>query len=459
VARIRASVVCAPLRRRGRARLLSDMERSRALPRALVAIATLIAVLAMFAVWANRQLLDTESWTQTSTQLLENDNIRDRLAVFLVDELYANVDVQAELAEALPPRATALAGPAASGLHSVLQRGVDNLLGRPRVQALWEAANERAHERFLQVVEGGGEVVSTEGGDVALDLKALLESGEDSIGVGGRLAERLPEDAARLTVLRADKLDVAQDLVDFMKALAWVLLIAALGLYALAVYFARGRRREALRAVGLGLAFAGALGLVLRSLAGDALTDSLAGTESVEPAVAATWSIGTSLLQEAASATLVYGIAIVVFAWLAGPTRLAVASRRGLAPYLGEARYAWGSLAVVVLVILTWGPTPATRRLLGALLIIGLLALGLDMLRRQTAREFPDANIDEANERWRQGLSAIGARLGGTRASAVSARIDQLERLGRLRDTGVIDTPEFEREKARILETAPAGTG
>src|SRR5207247_1313566 len=104
---------------------------------------------------------------------------------------------------------------------------------------------------------------------------------------------------------------------------------------------------EALRATGLGLAFAGAAVLVARTLAGDAVVNSLASTESVNSAVKAAWTIETSLLNQAAVATLAYGIVVFVAAWLAGPTRAPVAVRRGLAPYLREPRFAWGGLAVI----------------------------------------------------------------------------------------------------------------
>ena len=45
----------------------------------------------------------------------------------------------------------------------------------------------------------------------------------------------------------ADRLELAQDAVRFLRALALALLVLALGLFALAVYVARGWRREALR--------------------------------------------------------------------------------------------------------------------------------------------------------------------------------------------------------------------
>ena len=50
---------------------------------------------------------------------------------------------------------------------------------------------------------------------------------------------------------------------------------------------------------------------------------------------------------------------------------------------------------MIVLLLLVWGPTPATKQPVTALILIGLLALGTEMLRRQTAREFPNAGLDK----------------------------------------------------------------
>ena len=426
-------------------------KRRRLLPLTLITVGSVLAFLAIFAVWANRQLLDADNWTETSTQLLENDEIRGQLSIYLVDELYANVDVQAELAQAFPPRLQPLAGPAAGALQDVGVRGVNTLLERPRAQALWEQANRRAHTRLLQVVEdGGGEAVSTGGGNVTLDLKALLEQTQEQFGVGGRLADRLPPDAAQLTVLKSNELELAQDAVRFLKALAIILVVLSLGLFALGVYLARGWRREALRACGFGLILAGAAALVARSLAGDAVV-GLAESAAVEPALEETWSISTSLLVEAATAGLLYGIVVVFAAWLAGPTTWATATRRGLAPFLREPRFAYGGLALIVLLLLAWGPTPAFRNPLLALILIALLAVGVEALRRQTAREFPNANRDDTMRRWRERRAE--SRSGSARPAPTNGndRVSELERLAALHDSGALDDAEFDAQKARVL--------
>jgi hypothetical protein len=450
-----AEAVTATQSRRGR----------RALATTLIVIASLLAFLAIFALWANRQLLNTDNWAETSSELLENDDIRTQVAQFIVTQVYSNVDVQAELERAFaqvarPATASALAGPAASGLQTFAEQRLDNLLARPLPQQAWEQANRRAQARLLDIVEGGGDVVSTTGGDVTLDLRALLGRTQSNLGVGGRVEQRLPEQATQIVILRSSQLELAQDVVKLLKALPIVLLVLAVGLFALGVYLARDRRREALRACGIGILFAGAAALVARLLAGNAVVDALATTESVRPAAEAAWSIGTSLLVQAATAAIIYGAVIVAGTWLAGPTAWAVGARRNLAPYLREPRIAWGAFGLVVLLLVAWGPTPAFRQPILALVLIGLLALGLEAFRRQTAREYPDARREDSFRRVREWARGLGRRAPRVPAvagqpTAADTRLDQLEQLGRLREDGLLDAAEFQREKTRVLAEAP----
>ena len=92
-----------------------------------------------------------------------------------------------------------------------------------------------------------------------------------------------------------------------------------------------------------------------------------------------------------------YGAVMVLGAWLAGPTSWAVGVRRALAPYLAQPALAWGAFAALVFVVVVWwSPTPATRNPVLALLLVALLALGFEALRRRTRREFPGALVTQA---------------------------------------------------------------
>ena len=131
-------------------------------------------------------------------------------------------------------------------------------------QRVWEEANRRTHKQVLALLEGGGPALSTSNGEVVLDLKQLLSQSQSRLGIGGRIADKLPDDAAQIQIMRSDQLKSAQNLVQALKTLAIVLLLLTLGLLALAVWLARGWRREALRACGFAFIFAGVAALVLR---------------------------------------------------------------------------------------------------------------------------------------------------------------------------------------------------
>src|ERR1700709_1393877 len=65
--------------------------------RAILALAAVLCVAAIFAVWANRQLLDTGYWTRTNTKLLENRAIQRELSADLTDQPSVTVQLRAEL--------------------------------------------------------------------------------------------------------------------------------------------------------------------------------------------------------------------------------------------------------------------------------------------------------------------------------------------------------------------------
>lgn len=428
-------------------------------------IATLLTFLAVLALWVNRQVVNTDNFTNTSSALLQERVIRDPMASFLTDALYDKVDVEAEIREALPDRADPLAGTAAGALRDFAERATREVLAKPRTQQMWENANRALHAQLIDVLEGGGSTASTEGGTVVLDLRSLLDETARRVGIGARLREKIPPDAARLTVLRSDQLKLAQDGFVVFKALPWVLVALALGLFAVAIVLARGWRREAVRACGFALVLAGAVALVARGMIGDAVVGALAGTEAVVPAAERAWTITTTFLDEAARATVFYGLLVIACAWLAGPSRPAVWLRRVLAPYARSPWLSYSALAVLVIGLLWWGPTPALRRPLGLVLITVLLAVGLEMLRRQMRREHPDATPQQGAQRRREWLDRTrersqawiaGIRQPAPAAAVISqvpdARLDRLEQLARLRDTGVLDGNEFEQEKRRLLQ-------
>ncbi len=383
----------------------TEQRAHRKLVTTLIVVASIVAFLAVFAIWANRQLLETDTWTDTSTKLLEDKDIQVAVSDFMVNTLYANVDVQAQLEQALPPRAKAAAGPLAGALRQLAQNLADRALQSPRVQAMWEDANRKAHQTLVDVVEHGGDE------NVTLDLGTLVTQLGNQLGVD--VASKLPPGAAQIEILPNDKLSAAQTGVKILRGLAIVLLVVALALFGIAISLARGWRRQALRSCGFAFIAVGIAVLVVRRLAGNVVVDSLSPTEAVRPAVTATWKIGTSLLADQGGATIFYGIFIVIGAWLAGPRGFARSARRAIAPVLDRASIAYMSLALLLILLFWWAPTPGFHRLPTSLLLIVLAVVGFEFLRRQAKRDFPEETWEVGTERWQQAIRSRAQRRRG----------------------------------------------
>lgn len=434
----------------------ADKQPHRATVAILLVVASFLTFVAIFSFWVNRQAMNTDNWTETSGQLLEDEEIQAQLSTFLVTQLYANVDVQAELERALPPEARALAGPAAGGLRQLAQQVAERALTTAAVQSIWAEANRAAHENFLKVINDEGELVSTEEGEVTLQLGDVVAQVGEQVGAPSDLLAKLPEDAGELKVLDSEQLSTSQKVAKAVRKLPIVLTALLLLLYGGAIYLARGRRREAVRATGFGFIVAGVLALLLRSFAGENVTDSLAATASVEPAVESAWEIGTSLLVTVAVSAIAFGVLVVIGAWLAGQTAPATALRREAAPYFRERQAAMYAIAAAIwLALIAWAPIEAFRKPFGILLFAVLFAIGTEMLRRQTLSEFPDQPRRPLGSGIRHLWPARQEPAMGAGTGAGSPQLDDLERLNALRKEGAITEDEFSAQKVRLLQTPP----
>jgi hypothetical protein len=355
----------------------------------LIAAATVLAFASALTVWVKRQALDTNAVTKASTQMLENGRVRGALSTYLVDQLYNNVNVSETLSAKLPKQLQPLAAPLAGGLRQLSEQAANQLLQRPRVQQLFAKAVHDAHVAFLRIINGNAKSLTSSGGIVYLDLKPLLAQLADQIGVGTRLVARLPPTTGRIAVMKQSQLDAIQNGAKVIKALTIFLAIVVFGLYALAVYLARGFRRPTLRNVGVAFVIVGVLLLVVRRVAGNMVVDSLSSGDIQQPA-RNVWLIATSLLSDIAWAFVGYGLVLAFAAVLAGPTRPAVWVRRHLAtPFREHVGLVYTIVGILYLLLVLWAPTRLQTTWYWVIVFAALIGVGVEIFRRQTITEFP----------------------------------------------------------------------
>ena len=288
----------------------------------ILVVAGLLLLLTSFAVWVDRVALNTQVFSDTSSELLDDKAIRNAVGTRAIDELFDNVDVQAEVEAQLPKDVKSLSGPATAALRQGSYEIIGRALEQPRLQQLFAISLEESHKTLVEVLEGGGSRVSTQGGEVTLDLRQIIREAAERIGIGEQVADKIPVDAGRIVILRSDQLDTAQDAFQLLNTLAWVLPLLTLVAFGFAVWLAEERRR-AVRGIGFTLVVVGVLGLLAARLTRTYLVDSLVAQRDDREAAGNAWNILTDLMRGSFRWMIVVGILFVVAAWLAGPGRRA----------------------------------------------------------------------------------------------------------------------------------------
>ena len=449
-----------------------------------LALAAILLLVASTTAWVRNQVLDTDNWVATSSELLEDPAVVDSLSRYVVDQLYSSVDIQTELEDVLPEALQPLAGAVAAAVREPATDGVAALLGTDRVQRLWAELNRRAHDLLVGVLEDDLRVVDTTDGTVTLNLGDIVRELGASLGLPEDVLDRIPEDAGQIVLVRSDQLAAAQRAVEVTRVVSTWAFILVVALYAGAVYLARDRRKT-LRNVGWSVVGVGILLLLVHRLA-LAYVVSMVELPSNEPPVRAAYRIASVMLVQMAWSGILIGVVTVLGALYAGPSRVATTIRRTLAPGWNiDAWGVWATATIVFALLVLWSPTPAFEEWWSTLTLAVLFGLGVEALRRRSLAEFPDRRVGGWDAVHQQ-LADLRIRVAQRRARPVPAppspptppspsdtptvsstppggepgseseSVGRLERLAALHASGSITDAEYTAAKASVLATPPS---
>jgi hypothetical protein len=362
----------------------------------LLVVATVLAPLALIALWTRSQVVNTDRFVAQVGPLTQNPAVAGLVADRLSQALATRVDLQAEIRDALPDRAKALAAPIAQGVISYTRDAAYKVVTSDQFHNLWVAMNRTAHSQVRTLLEGGKGPLQAKNGKVVLDLHDLAVAVVARVKAAGVDAfDKIPVDklGGTIEIIDSDGLAKAQRATRLVDRGAMALAVLVLVLYAGAVAVSRTRRRTLLKA-GFALAMSMALLAALLALGRSVYLDT-ASAHLPEDAAAALFDAVAQFLRQGLRTLLVLGVLVAAGAWLVGPSSLAVRIRGGASSGLGGVggsdfgdfgdwvsrhkpalRVAGLGLAVVALVF--WStPTPGTVLLIAVLLLVWLGAVEL----------------------------------------------------------------------------------
>ncbi len=245
----------------------------------LLFVAGLSAVLGITAGWTRNQLLDTATWTATSSAIVNDPAVQNDLAAAIADQIVASAAVEAAIRDALPGPLGSLAGPLTNGASSIIERAVVQVVRTDAFASVWDAAVRATHEEFVADLDGNGKVSSIGPGGLYLDLGGVLQSVRtalDDAGISALDSIDLSGISVKILLIDAPGLQNVRTTVKALKVAVIVLPAIALCCLAAGLLIAR-RRWVAMFGLGVGVLVGAATVLVVEFFGHQRAIDALVG--------------------------------------------------------------------------------------------------------------------------------------------------------------------------------------
>lgn len=287
----------------------------------LAVLAGSLLVAANILFWAGHTVVDSQSYKQTITPLVESPQVQTSMALYTTNQVFANNDVQGDIASVLPPRADFLAPTLTGQLKNLTQTTLQKVLASDKFQTTWININVKAHDSLLKLAS------SPAGQDGVINLNEIYQQLGASLQ-GTKLAflanKQLPPKVGDITVLKSNKLHTLHVVSSNINTFKYVSLAIVIAFSALAVWLAECRRRLV---ISLSFLFAILMALSLIAFRLTASTVSSKVQPEYQSGVSSAASIILHPLALQTWTVLLLLLLVGIGAWLGGASHSAKTSR------------------------------------------------------------------------------------------------------------------------------------
>jgi hypothetical protein len=317
----------------------------------LITLSCALAPLSVTAVWASRQVSDTDRYVETVAPLANDPAVQSTIADAVTRAIFSYINIPAITTETLnaiskqglPPRVAAnlqaLKGPIVNGVESFTRGEVGKVVASPQFATVWKQANQTAHTELVSLLEGKqGGAVSAQNDAVTLNLAPIIAQVKQRLVADGyTIANNIPTVNKSIVLVRTDAVTKAQGLYRVLNTLGVWLPLIALFLFATGVYVAGSHRRALLLGslglagamLTLGVALAIARPLYLNALPPEVISRD-AGGQIFDTLV--------RFLRYGLRAIAVLALVVAIGAFFTGPSETAVRTRAALTRGIGALR-------------------------------------------------------------------------------------------------------------------------
>ncbi|MFI6564219.1 hypothetical protein [Streptomyces sp. NPDC050534] len=316
----------------------------------LILFAALLSLLSVVAVWANSIVRDTDRYVATVGPLASDPDVQQAVTKRVTNAVLAQVDVQAlvkQLTDAaaqkgVPPQTAKLLGnlqgPIENGLKQVVSSSVERVVTSSAFKTVWVNANRRAHAALDKALTGQANgAVKLENNQVVIDLGPIVADVKTRlVDAGFAPAAKIPAVHTNFVVFASKDIGKIRTYMRVLQLLGGWLPVIALLIAAAGVYVAFNRRHAL---IGAALAvFVAMLVLGIGLTVGrDVYLNHLPPGAS-QAAAGSVYDALVKFLRAGVRALAAVALFTAAGAFLAGPSRIAVATRTGCRRSIGALR-------------------------------------------------------------------------------------------------------------------------
>ena len=290
----------------------------------LLVLGTVLTPVSIVGLYAKAQITDTDRYVTMVTALATDPEVKAYLTDELTRRILASVDVQAYVADLLPPKAAPLAGPMTSALSGFVRTIAARLIDSDAFQAAWKSANTIAHSQLNELLTGtDNPAIVADQGTVYLDFNPIVRQiTQQMIDNGIGLASRIPVDQiqGRVALFKSTGLYKVRTEVRIGLKVAWFLPFLTIGLLLASAWLSRDRRRGLLRAA-LGFALGALILAIALAVGRGAYLDALTGAGIPGPAASVVYDTVLAPMHRAMRVVLSVSAVVLLTALIAGPSR------------------------------------------------------------------------------------------------------------------------------------------
>jgi hypothetical protein len=301
----------------------------------LIFLGSILAPLAVIAVWTKATITNTDQFVTTMAPLASDPHVQAAVTNRVTNQITSKIDVKGIVESALPPRAERLAAPIESAFEGFVHATVSKVVTSPAFEKIWTASIRASHRDAVALLTGtGNRSVSVQGNELTVDLSQLVSNVKDRLVANGvTAAERIPTNAVpdkKVPLIELKNIQKAQAGFSLLNTIGFWMPVIVLILLTGGVLLSR-RRRPAIIRCAIYVAIGMIVLLLLLSGARAYVLHEVQAKDLSSPAAASTYDIIIRFLRQSTKAVLTLSILVAAAVIVTGPGARATAIRHAVA--------------------------------------------------------------------------------------------------------------------------------